>query len=96
VAKLTISDEALDIYREMRALTCRCEPEILPPDPGWESWTECTECQRWSDLNRPLLHMLGRAIPVFEVYVVPPPRGMPIEPERAVERMCALEAALGE
>jgi hypothetical protein len=88
-----ISDAALDLYAQMACIRCTCEPELRPPDEGWETWEPCSGCQRWADLNRRLLRMLGKAVPVFEFAAVPPPRGMPVEPERAVERMCAFEEA---
>jgi protein-disulfide isomerase len=76
------------MYEEMRVLKCTC-----PPDDDEED-LECKGCEAWADLNRKLLHLLGSAIPVHEYAVVPPPCGMAVEPERAVERMAAFEAAL--
>jgi hypothetical protein len=89
-----ISAAALDVYVEMKKVRCTCEPEIRPPDEGWELWEECSGCRQWFALNHALLRMLGKAVPVYEYAVVPPSSGMAVEPGRAVERMCAFEEAL--
>jgi hypothetical protein len=67
--RLKISDEMLAIYAKMRAIRCTCTPEIFPPDAGWEEWEECAHCQRWDDLNRLLLRMVGKAVPCHEFAV---------------------------
>jgi hypothetical protein len=92
--RLKISDEMLAIYAKMRAIRCTCTPEIFPPDAGWEEWEECAHCQRWDDLNRLLLRMVGKAVPCHEFAVTTPPRCLAVEPDRAAERARAFEEAL--
>lgn len=94
--RLAVSDEALAVYLKMKEVRCTCEPEIFPPDEGWDSWTECAGCQRWADFNRRLLRMLGKAVPVYEVYVVPPPDGRSFLVDQEESRQRAFERALAE
>ena len=91
---VAISDAALAIYEKMKNVRCTCTPEIPPPDEGWGDWEQCAGCERWGDLNRQLLHMLGKAVPPYEYAVVPPPRGMAVEPKAAVARWRAFEEVL--
>jgi hypothetical protein len=93
---IVISDAALDIYQKMRVIRCTCTPEIFPPDEGWELWEECDGCWQWAELNRQLLRLLGKAVPVYEFATVTPPSGNAVEPERAAERMAAFEEALAQ
>jgi hypothetical protein len=86
-ARLVITDEMLDIYKRMRAIKCSCAPE--PHDFDHE---ECDGCQAWLELNRhPAMQAL---VPLWEVYVVPPPSGESFLREQEQARRLALEQAL--
>jgi hypothetical protein len=88
---LVITDEQLAIYEQMKKLRCTCAPEPYPPTAERE---ECEDCRRWTKLNRhPAMQAL---VPVWEVYVVPPPSGRSRFTEQQELRQRAFEEALAE
>jgi hypothetical protein len=86
---LVITDEQLGIYKKMKRLRCTCEREPYPPVPEWE---ECDGCREWSELNRhPAMQAL---VPLWKVYVVPPPGGRSPFTEQEESRRRAFKKAL--
>jgi hypothetical protein len=86
----TISGEAINVYKRMRALKCTCPPR--PEDmPYWESPPECPGCAAWSELNN---HPAMKALrPLWEVYTVPPPGDCSPFADEEQERQRAFETA---
>jgi hypothetical protein len=91
--RFEITNEALDTYKQMRALKCTCEP---PPKnmAYWDAPEECSQCLEWALLNRKLARLVK--LPVYEVHVTPPPSGEGFLLEAEGARQAALEAALAE
>jgi hypothetical protein len=89
--RLEISDEALDLYKKMRAIRCTCPPR--PEDMAYyDSPPECTGCLEWAILNRRLAPLVG--LPLHEVHCTLPPSGESFLREAEEARRLALEEAL--
>jgi hypothetical protein len=90
--QLVVSDEALDIYAQMKAIACTCKPS--PKMPYYDVPEECSGCVEWAVLNLRLARLV--TLPLHEIHVTPPPSGECFLREEEESRRAAFEHALAE
>jgi hypothetical protein len=90
---IEITDEMLEIYAELRALKCTCEPE---PESMlyYDVPDECAGCRQGAILNHTLLRMLQ--LPCFETYAITPVNGEGFLRREEEARRDVFEQALAE
>jgi hypothetical protein len=91
--RILVTDEALDIYAQMKAIACTCEPPS-PTMPYYDVPEECSGCVEWAVLNRRLARLVE--LPLHEIHVTPPPSGECFLREEEESRRAAFEHALAE
>jgi hypothetical protein len=103
-----ISDEAVDIFRQMQCIRCTCGPprlrkvvsrpeigQFVSPGEVWEDPPECHGCKQWDALHDRLAEALRWTPETWQVYCIPPPRGG-WHGDLEVKLQSELEAALAE